>query len=203
MRIGIDVDGVLCDHVRGLEPWISRRYGVQFTKEMVTDWDFDFGPSSLVKELREAYSHPEVIQMLPAVPGARAAIEALRQKHELLAVSNRPRVAEAATREWLDREIGPINLLLFSGSKLLSRVDLLIDDFPPHVVELATQRKLGILFTQPWNQAFEIPARGPRSKRIARALDWGGAVELADSVSPDGLFLPPSTSYRIPSLAIR
>jgi 5'(3')-deoxyribonucleotidase len=188
VRLGVDVDGVVCDHVAGLVPWIQHRYGIRLVKEQVVDWDLDFGPSTLVKALREAYTDPDFVDSLPVVRGAEASIARLRVNQTILFVTTRPRSIESETKNWLRRHFGIASLLIVPGSKDDIPTDILVDDYPANIIGFARRKRLGILFNQPWNRRVDL---GSVNAGAVRVRNW---IEVERIVSAWTVASAPATS---------
>lgn len=155
VRVGLDIDGVLCDHVAGISKWVWKEYGVRLRKQDVTSWDVGVGPTRLVEVLAEAYKDPAVVEHLPVVHGAQAGVRALRREFALTVISTRPDYAQAATLSWLRKRFGKLDTIFVRDRKTQSRVDVLVDDYPRNVTQFAEDGRLGILLDQPWNRALE------------------------------------------------
>lgn len=182
MRIAIDIDGVLCDHVAGLIPRILERYGVVLTKSSVTTWDHNFGPSNVVDELKDAYTDEEFVLGLPPIWGAREGIARLSRDHEIVVVTARSQETRVATDKWISRHIGNYQPQYVFGSKLTSLGDVLVDDFPGNVSEFVTAGRRAIIFDQPWNRTEDLA----RSDLLTRAMGWLDVVHQADEIHASG-----------------
>lgn len=183
IRVGLDVDGVLCDHVAGLCQRIRDTYGIALAPDMITEWDLDFGPNSIVKELELAYERPAFLLALPPVEGAPRAVWCLarRRRLELVAVTSRPPGTREATRTWLQRHF-PALALTHSSRKEDLPIDVLVDDFPTFVTRFAARGKLGVLFSRPWNAAEQHRLLGQPG--IAIADGWEAVLDLLTSLRP-------------------
>jgi 5'(3')-deoxyribonucleotidase len=184
-RVGVDIDGVLCDHVRGLCPRIFERYGIELSPEMVTEWDLDFGPSSIAKELRTAYEDALFVRSLPPLDGAREAIATLSGTSDttLLAVTSRPLSTERSTREWLDQHFESLPVI-YSQTKDDLSLDMLVDDYPLFINRCSEAGSIGILFARPWNALACDRLEGVPGIRIAR--DWEQVCSIILGVHGQG-----------------
>jgi len=186
MRVGLDIDGVLCDHVAGLCERIRGRYHIHLRPEMITEWDLDFGPSSIAEELRSAYGDRDFVLSLPPVRGAQAAVSAILQTDGLTvaAVTSRPVEAKPATDAWLATYFPALDIF-YTSKKETAPLDLLVDDFPLFVERFAAAGRKAILFSQPWNRQDEDHLRSLAGVTIAQ--DWDDAVGLILSMWPQRL----------------
>jgi 5'(3')-deoxyribonucleotidase len=175
--VGVDVDGVLCDHVRGLCVRILQRYGIRLTPRSVTEWDLDFGPSSIGEEIRVAYGDDDFLLSLPPVKGAQEAISSLAGTGNVraTAVTSRPRKTQRATTLWLRKHFPGLSLT-YSVSKERLPIGILVDDFPPFVEKFASAGKAGILFSRPWNRKEQSRLR--RVGGIAVVRGWSHGVRV-------------------------
>jgi len=177
VRIGVDIDGVLCDHVRGLSKWIAARYGIRVPKEAVTEWDFPFGPSSISRALDEAYRDEKFVLSLPPVQGADGAVNRLRRKHALLALTSRPKYLQGSTAQWLTHHFGSLYHLHVGTDKSLPNIDVLIDDYLGSVTLFAERRGSAILFDQPWNRRGQVFASQPGQYQVVRCRGWKDVLD--------------------------
>jgi 5'(3')-deoxyribonucleotidase len=170
-EVGVDIDGVLCDHVRGLCVRILERYGIRLTVDMVTEWDLHFGPSSIAQEVQIAYKDDGFLLSLLPVAGAQEAVSRLAGLRDLRlsAVTSRPAETQSATTRWLGQYF-PSLPLTHTACKERLPIDVLVDDFPPFVERFAAAGKVGILFSQPWNAAEQERLR--HLPRIAVVHGW-------------------------------
>lgn len=181
IAIGVDIDGVLCDHIRGLCEWILRRYRIVLTPEMVTDWDFNFGPSSIAAEIRLAYADDDFLLSLPPVQGAGEAIHALAEidKVRLTAVTSRPLETRETTIRWLGTHF-PTLSVTYACCKESLPLAVLIDDLPQFVDRFAQKGRTGILFSRPWNLSDQ---RGLRlTTGVTIVQNWAEAVDTVKSL---------------------
>jgi hypothetical protein len=149
---------------------------------MICEWDFDFGPSSVARELEGAYGDDEFILSLPTVEGAPDAVAFLAgaQGLSLAAVTSRPLRTQVATRRWLQQHF-PALALIHTPRKEESPIDVLVDDFPGFVEKFAAAGKRGVLFSRPWNLRDQERLR--MVPRITVAPDWAAIVALVTSLA--------------------
>lgn len=182
-NIGIDIDGVLCDHVFAVCHRILEKYGISIGPEAVTGWDFDFGPSSIAKELEDAYKDEEFLLSLPLFQGAQEGVSLLAASNSarLVAITSRPADTEDGTNRWL-REHFPGLSLRYSASKLEPDISVLLDDSPNYVQQFAASGRPAILFSRPWNQSSQKSLSAQLGIRVADG--WPEAVLLLNSSVP-------------------
>jgi len=154
MRVGLDIDGVLCDHVAGLCEWIKHKYDISLKPDMVTEWDLNFGPSSVARELEIAYCDDAFVKSLPTLDGAQAAVTSLSSLSgvTLCAVTSRDPATQSCTRQWLDVHFASLPLV-YSKTKADVSLNVLVDDYPPLIKQCVDAGVTGILLVRPWNVA--------------------------------------------------
>lgn len=193
IRVGLDIDGVLCDHVAGIAKWIEKRYNVTLPKREVTSWNPRIKNSNLVRLLADAYTEHGVVNKLPEVRGARRAVRKLRRTYDVIAISTRPQAAHDETVAWLQGHFGDIPTQFVEGSKSHVKVDVLVDDFPQNIIDFASKDRLGLLFAQPWNRVprNELSGVSGTAKRVhgwtevlRQIADWEGETRKDKAGEP-------------------
>ncbi len=182
LRMGVDVDGVLCDHVSAICTRVRDLYGIELSPGMVTEWDFRFGPSSIARELRAAYADRAFLLSLAPVCGSQAAVLRIGAIAgvEVLAVTSRPSAMRVATAKWLAQHFPGMRLRHSSHRERLP-LDVLVDDYVPFVERFALAGRMGILFSQPWNANERERLCAMSGIRVAR--DWDDVVSLIASLA--------------------
>ncbi len=149
---------------------------------MVTEWDLDFGPSSVAKELRSAYRDRDFVLSLPPLEGAQSAVCALAASNilALVAVTSRPLEAKSATDDWLKRYFPGIPVRYASRKESLP-IDALVDDFPLFVERFAAAGRKAVLFSRPWNVKDQGRLRAKAGVTVA--ANWSDVVRLITGMS--------------------
>ncbi|WP_424005622.1 5' nucleotidase, NT5C type (plasmid) [Haloarcula salina] len=189
MRIAVDVDGVLADHVSAvLSRLRAENDGFSRTNMSMTHWDEPLPElgTSLKPAIEAAESDPEFVRNIPPVKGAvQGTTELVDQGHELIIVTARPRAILPDTHEWLEANSIPHNyeeILSTDGQmKTVADTTVLIDDYPGHVNDFANAGRYAILFVQPWNRS-EVDDL-IESANIFAAEDWEEVVDVVQSLS--------------------
>jgi len=188
MRIAVDVDGVLADHVKAVLERLSEEYSdFDRTRASMTHWDEDL-PSidtSLKTEIERAESDSDFVREMKPIEGAIEGTNLLADHgHELVIVTARPEENLSATHDWLDALGIPHNREESKSTngqlKTIADAAVLIDDFPGHVEDFAESGKYGIIFKQPWNkdQLSELQ----QSPRIFAAESWDEIPGIIESI---------------------
>lgn len=189
MRIAVDVDGVLADHVSAVLSRLRTEHGgFTRTKSTMTHWDEPL-PSldtSLKPEIEAAESDPAFVHEIPPIEGAIEGTTMLADRgHELIIVTARPEENLPMTHKWLEANEIPYNreesLSTKGQMKTISDAEVLIDDFPGHIRDFAKTGRYAILFAQPWNEAQVDDLT--ESPRIFAAEGWEQVLDIIQSLS--------------------
>ena len=173
-RILVDVDGTLCFNLPRLCEFLEVEYGIEITREEITDWSFQFeeagiGIDEVIAQLFEEY--PEwFLSDLDPVPGASQALDSLAAAgHEIQIVTHRPPETHHLTRQWLDEQG-----MYYDGyvadvpaNKAEVPGDVLIDDFHGHVADAVDAGMRGLLFDRPYTE----PVGHERMVRVSTWTD--------------------------------
>lgn len=173
--VGIDVDGVLADQIRGILPRVKHRLGITLTREEITDWALPIGETDIAKEILAAMeSDEDYPRSMRPHQGASELTRTLARDNQIKIVTARPTKVEDSTREWLDTNGLPYDDLINTkeGKKSLFGLDVLIDDYIGNLVPLLENSDaVAILVDQPWNQE-----RDP----LQQYIDEGRAFVISD-----------------------
>jgi len=199
MRIGIDLDEVLCEFVQGLIKFHNFKYGSNLVFEDFFSFSFEkvWGGSfeEVLVKIGEYHESSFFLNIVP-VNGAIDSVNELRKTHDLFIITARWHSVRDKTLTWLNKYFdGAFKDVVFvnhwakeGGEKSKGDVcdeldlDLFIDDFAPYAVDCYRKRKSGsfrkvILFNKPWNKNEELP-RG-----IIRVNSWAECVHSINSLN--------------------
>jgi 5'(3')-deoxyribonucleotidase len=151
LRIAIDMDGVIADHLTKHLNSYNRDYDDQISKEDL-----------LGKKLREVakcgikvqdyYRDPAFFRDLPVMEGSQEIIKQLQQQHEVFITTAAMEFPTSfqAKYAWLEEHFGfiPSDNIVFCGNKSIIQADYLIDDNSHHFKNFKGK---GVLFTSPHN----------------------------------------------------
>lgn len=176
-RILVDVDGTLCFNLPRLCEFLEVEYGIEITREEITDWSYQFeeagvGIEAVITQLFEEYPEWFLADLAP-VPGASGALDSLAAAgHEIQIVTHRPPETHHLTQQWLDEqgmhydgyvEDVPANKAEVPG-------DVLIDDFHGHVADAVDAGMHGLLFDRPYTESVG-------HERMVRVSTWTDVLD--------------------------
>lgn len=177
MRIGIDLDGCVADHVEGIIQIYNRLYKTKFTADIVQEWDFLFRLPK-IKDWKHYWKWAKrhsLYSVMPGVPLAPSVIRRLSRKHDIVFITARPDWTAKATSAWLARRgLGHIDVV-HNESKWAESCDVYVDDSPQNLLDL-TRRKPNakiIRMVRPWNKPL---------KRAEDAETWPEIEEIIDKL---------------------
>lgn len=160
MRILLDVDGVLADFVWEVIKVCADKFGDHWNYSDITQFDIATAlgyTKEQEKILFDELKKPGVCENMAVIPGAKAAVDRLRELGDLYIVTS-PMTSPTWTHErenWLLDNFGiPRDKVIHSRVKTFIRGDCLIDDRADTVEAWAEYNPLGcgFLVDRPWNQ---------------------------------------------------
>ncbi len=197
MRIGIDIDNVLCDFTRSFLAYTNEKMGASFRYDDVTQyelwalWDGTLEEGvALVKD----FFASEHARKMPALDGAQQAVKKMHTLgHDLSLITSRFAEHRPITNQWLAKHFpdNPFAKIHFSDN-INSRqekkskadichklsIDTLIEDSAHYALECAPICRQVILLDHPWNRNHSLPAN------VKRARSWSEAVEMIQKNQP-------------------
>lgn len=159
MRIAVDVDGVLADHLTPFVTELEAETGFELRPEELATWDLPLpdGETDLLTAVTRRLADPAYLRRAPTVDGAIEGVERLRDRdHEIVVATHRPAHTHSATREWLaDNGIRYDEYLEdVPENKGAIEADLLVDDYHGNVRDAVDAGRAGLLFRRPWNRLY-------------------------------------------------
>jgi 5'(3')-deoxyribonucleotidase len=178
MRLGIDLDGVVANFIKGWMSFYNRDFGTGLVVENSQRWN-DLVDLTHFEDMGQFWDWSSdldgrsVFWHLEPFPGA---IEALRELantgHDIVIITTKPEFAVGDTHEWVARHEIPAAEVHILDDKWLVACDVYLDDGPhvlPGLVENRPQATV-CRYVRPWNR----PVRG--------ALDVHDFVEFREIV---------------------
>lgn len=161
--IAIDLDNVLADTLGFWCQLAQKKLKIKITKNDIPDPRFrglkTYPRKKLLELLREIWMHWEEIPLLDKK--APQVINRLRnENYKVVVLSSRKKEEESYIRNWLQYNkilVDDLKLLNFSRRKKdYKKVDILIDDDVKEIKLFIKTGRIGIIYTQPWNQNVKI-----------------------------------------------
>lgn len=155
--IGIDIDGVICDYVAGLQWWLESQRGplpLARTYEL-HEWFDDQEEKLLTHQIAVSSG---LYSWAPPITGAVSSLDSLqRSGAQLVAVSARGSHGErqpgVAFRQWCAAFGVTFDAVCLGRPKHRDGIDIYVDDSPDEVEILMRHDATTVTFDQPWNQS--------------------------------------------------
>lgn len=198
MKLGFDIDGVICDMPKAMIEFINETYGFNYTIDIFKNHnifdnkyveDPEENEEIATAILKNIIENDSVIADLPVYPEAVEAINKfIRSGHSIHYITSRPSTQKAATVAWLRRNLIPFNSLQVIGNggkagNLVSKgkvarsmnLDFFLEDYHWHLDDLYRYKNrwhkgLGLL-TRPWNKDVNI-----NKHRYIRFDNWNEII---------------------------
>jgi len=165
-KIGIDIDGVVCDVMSSLLKKCNEEYNLNLSVKDITEWNYKNHKFELEDEIRKHFADYDFLISLPLINDAEKAIKFLKKHYKVVFITSRWRFTKRVTKKWIKKHFGKTKII-FEREKEHINVDLLIDDKFGQVNAFTRETgKPSILFSQPWNEMMEI------KEPICRCRNW-------------------------------
>lgn len=184
LRIAVDFDGVLFDHVPYVLRGFRDRLGIDLAAEGFRHWDYyqyqqvkdaDLPPSQIQRVLRDIETDLKLHREAPRDKlAARVMAEWIAAGHTVDVVTARSRVAEDATRAFLREHSIPHHGLVMERW-LKTGWDVLVDDAPHNALLAAADGTLALLMDHPYNR--DVPTH----TNPVRVRDWQEVSERVEA----------------------
>jgi uncharacterized HAD superfamily protein len=185
LRIGVDFDGVLFDHVPYMLRGFRDGHGIDLEAEGFRHWDFfqyravreqDLPWSCVRAILHRIETDPALHRLPPRDPHARAVMQRwMSEGHEVSVVTARGEASRAVTELFLESHHIPHDALVMQAAKKTG-YDILVDDAPHNVLTAAADGALALLMDHPYNR--DVPTK----RNPLRVRTWHD-VEVAVAVA--------------------
>jgi 5'(3')-deoxyribonucleotidase len=160
LRLGVDLDGVVCDFNAGWMRLHMEEFGSELHPEMVVTWDnlHDLGGfadmESFWRWAQGNADRPSIFRHLEPYPEAIETLHALRDVgHDIVVVTAKPRWAVPDTLRWMADHDLPTSEIHIRFRKYLVDCDVYLDDSPIVLPELVEHRPAAMVcrMVRPWN----------------------------------------------------
>ena len=193
MRIAVDIDNVLVDDVGSFCRFHNDKYNTNLSKERFYTWNWWIAmnePKENVVKKHGEYVKSDYFKNIDIIPGAKEGIENLKNKHELVILTGRPKRLMKETKIWLAKNFGSVFREIYctdfhlvngtgknKGTYIVDKkIDVLIDDYIEHGKECPVSTKV-LLFDCPWNQNKVLP------ENFIRVLSWPEIVATIEQIN--------------------
>lgn len=152
MRLGLDIDGVVCEFFQAYNDWVVDTYGIPAVACDRYDWYLGYPHGGRLWAAAHASGVVEDLYgKAPVTPGAVEALASLSQAWDIHFITYRPSRLAAITSEWLDRNGMPYPTT-HTDFKWQVPCDLYVDDHTNTVKDLLAHGKDALLFMRDWNK---------------------------------------------------
>lgn len=195
IRVGVDVDGVLCDLHTPCFKTAKEMFGLDLSTSMMDEWDFEkLLPQARIQEFWDRVGEPGFLQSAKPLPGAVEGLLELSEVADVFIVtaylSNGKQWVHERDQWVLDHFAIPRHKMVHTKAKYTFNGRMLIDDKPQNVIEWASDDHTPagakpVLWARPYNESFHEEFNGPASTflRILRTNDWTKVAQIADIMS--------------------
>lgn len=181
MKIGIDIDEVIVEFVKGYirileNKGIKAEYEKTFSCNL---WESYSISKEQALEIAEEYYKSEYFNNIEFIEGAKESIETLGKYHEIYFITSRPISLKEKTEEFIEKHFPNSSIILiFSGdlhkangkSKAEicreNNIQVLIEDSFDYALESANNGIKVILLEKPWNK------NSLENEKILRVKNW-------------------------------
>lgn len=175
MRIGVDIDSVVCESMPVILDEVERVTGRHLVKEDIREYDQMVDGISIGTIIRDLYKQrPSVLHDMEPVEGAVEGVATIASQHEIVFITSRHNATIPVTEAWIRHHFGkyPIFHTGPSEDKTNHGIELLIDDSPDFAEHFASKGRDVLLFDQPWNQHVKD------THYITRVKSWSDILRL-------------------------
>jgi len=178
MKLGIDIDGVICDFVSGFKKVVKDKYGLKISEEDIIYHDL-YLVLGITKEEAIKLIELTLNMDLPLIKDADKYIKILKKKHEIILMTAR-HINHEITKKWLmNNRIDYDNLyFLNEGHKYKSslELDIIIEDNLNEALNWFSKVKHILVFNHPWNQCIDI------NNVLHRVKNWKQIYEYIEKL---------------------
>lgn len=171
LKLGLDIDSVVCEIMPTVVGRINARYQTNYSKADITNWDFETEEFDLHDEIMRAFADKKNLMNFPQVDCAATGVWYLKDDFEIVFVTSRPPEYRRYTERWIEKNFGKFPVFHVNGDKNGLGLDILVDDAPHNIRDFAAHGKPCVIFDQPWNRTETFDER-----LVRRADTWFAAV---------------------------
>ncbi len=161
MRLGIDLDGVICNWTKRAIQMLNARFELDLD-ECGESPHWDWIEENITKKqwawLWTAGVERGMFATLELLPGAFSALQRLTRDHRVFLITNRPQASRRDTIYWVSKFL-PFNFqgIVTTKEKWEIECDVYLDDKPENVQALRAHRftSYQVLFRRQYNEYFD------------------------------------------------
>jgi 5'(3')-deoxyribonucleotidase len=151
-RVLIDLDGVIRDFIGGVSTVYSQYYPDHEVKPVKSRELHEFYPIGYDIYNFIFEHHREWSEASGILPGAREAIQQYRDRYEIIIATSQEEWGIEDVYDWLDKHEVYYDDVVISFEKHLLDGIALLDDYEQNVEQFQKTGRLGVCFSQQWNQ---------------------------------------------------
>lgn len=187
LTIAVDVDGVLAEQVIPVLQRIKEKYGINLSKEQITEWEFPIGNTDIKTEIELAEREEDFVKSMLPLVGCSEALSELARTFQVVVATSRDPMTDSWTKEWLNANGITYHRFIntHSEGKSLPGVQILIDDYEKNIKEFVTSgsdSRQAVLFSQPWNVEHNPLLSFIESKQVYVVTCWSSVVECVKNI---------------------
>jgi uncharacterized HAD superfamily protein len=192
MTIAIDIDEVLSKLMPKFLEFYNKIHKTSFSYEKFYsyDWNKMLGITNEKKcEIYGSFCDLGNLKRLDTIEGSVAGVKQIKERHKLVIITNRAVTLKNDTEHWLAKHFsGCFTKVIYTRKKLNHpakskqeicqriKADIMIEDDPYCLKDLANSKIKLLLFNHPWNQNVNM------ANNIVRVHSWEQIVEEVNKI---------------------
>lgn len=178
MRIGIDIDNVICNTAETVLDIHYKRTGERINIKDIKSYDMtEYVSEKYRNNFNELFNDMEVWENMKLLPGCSKAIELLYENgFDIYFITTGDKLYR---KEFLKKHFPFLNIenrFIQTPNKQIIKVDYLIDDYEQNLID---GEYIGLLMNYPWNTAFyEKLYNALHNSYITRVNDWNNIYNI-------------------------
>jgi len=193
MRIGIDIDDVVCEFVKLYLEFHNNKFETNFTFKDISKhlfWEnLGLTRDEIQPHFQDFRHNHLLLENFPIVDGCKEAIFNLSESAEIIFITSRPENIMPETRRFLEKNFSGINFKLIRSGEVYGNgktkadickeigIDVLIEDSLPFCLNCSKIGIKSLLFDKPWNQEEKLPGSVIRVKNWEEISEKLGNME--------------------------
>lgn len=192
VRVGVDVDGVLCDLHTPCFEVAKEMFGLDLSTSMMDEWDFEkLLPQDRIQEFWDRMGEPGFMHQAKPLAGAVEGLAELMEYADVYVVtaylSNGKQWVHDRDQWVMDHFKIPRHKMVHTKAKHTFNGRMLIDDKPQNIWQwmhddYTVANAKPVLWARPYNENFHNVFEGPGASflRVLRTDDWTKVAQIAD-----------------------